>query len=139
MAEHFGEHLTIDGYGGDRNSLNDKNLIVRFINNLMADLEMHPLGELEIVQAPDNGQKDPGGWSAFQMIMESHISIHTFPNRQFISADVYTCKNGLDQEFIKQQFKDTFRLQELETNFIKRGLNYPEQNIHPDEELAQAE
>jgi len=45
-------------------------------------------------------KKDPGGWSGFVIIAESHISIHTFPARRFVSIDVYTCKNGLKKDFI---------------------------------------
>lgn len=129
MQEHFGEHLTIDGYQGDKDLLNDKDLILGFIHELLSVLDMHALIEPQIVLAPDNNIKDPGGWSAFVIIAESHISIHTFPLRGFVSADVYTCRNGLDQQKIEQLFKDKFKLQELETNFVIRGKNYPENNI----------
>ncbi len=130
MSQHFGEHLTIDGYGGDNKALNDKEFIVEFLNSLLIKLDMHPLAEPQIVLAPDNGHKDPGGWSAFVMIVESHISIHTFPRRGFISADVYTCKNGMDIATIEQDFKKAFKLEELETHFIVRGSKYPSDNLH---------
>ena len=42
------------------------------------------------------------------MIAESHISIHTFPLRGFVSADVYTCQNSLDTEQICQYFAEAF-------------------------------
>lgn len=130
MSTHFGEHLTIDGYGGDKDLLNDKDLILGFLDELLVNLGMHALSQPQIVLAPDNGLKDPGGYSAFVIIAESHISIHTFPRREFISADVYTCKNGLDKKQIEEYFKDKFKLQEVETNFIIRGTRYPEGNIH---------
>jgi S-adenosylmethionine decarboxylase len=130
MNNHFGEHVTIDGYGGDKELLNDKDLILGFLDELLAKLEMHALTDPYIVLAPDNNIKDPGGWSAFVVIAESHISIHTFPRREFVSADVYTCRNGLDSELIQRLFKDKFKLQEIETNFIIRGTKYPEGNIH---------
>lgn len=130
MSTHFGEHLTIDGYGGDKDLLNDKDLILNFLQQLLGDLGMHALIEPQIVLAPDNGIKDPGGWSAFVMIAESHISIHTFPRREFVSADVYSCKNGLDPKQIEQYFKDKFQLKDVETHFILRGTRYPQGNIH---------
>ena len=64
------------------------------------------------------------GWSGFVVIAESHISIHTFPTNGFLSADVYTCKNGMDTEFILNYFKENFDLKEIEHNFIKRGTKY---------------
>jgi S-adenosylmethionine decarboxylase len=126
---HFGEHLTLDGYGGSAELLNDQSLVKRLLNELPKALGMNALIEPIVVLAPENNFKDPGGWSGFVIIAESHISLHTFPKRGFISADVYTCQNGLDQEKIKQYFIDMFDLKELEINFIIRGTKYPEKNI----------
>lgn len=126
---HFGEHLTIDGYGGNREKLNDKNLVFRCLEELPDLLEMHKLSKPEIYFAKGNHAKDPGGWSGFVVIEESHISLHTFPERGFISADVYTCKNGLNKAFVLAYFKEKFDLKDIEDNFIKRGTRYPADNI----------
>jgi S-adenosylmethionine decarboxylase len=126
---HFGEHITIDGYGGSYKLLNDKELIEKAFTELLQLLKMHALSDVLIVEAPDNHIKDPGGWSGFVIIAESHITMHTFPKRRFISADVYTCQNGLDTQLITDYFKNTFQLEEVETNFIVRGKKYPEHNL----------
>jgi S-adenosylmethionine decarboxylase len=126
---HFGEHVTIDGYGGDYDLLNSEEGVRSCFTDLVSALDMHPLYGPEVISAPDNNIKDPGGWSGFVIIAESHISIHTFPKRKFISADVYTCQNGLDVEFVTNFFKERFKLEEVETNYIKRGLKYPEHNL----------
>jgi S-adenosylmethionine decarboxylase len=123
---HFGEHVTIDGYGGSEEKLNNKELVLSCLNELPERLEMKKLSVPEIYFAPGNDTKDPGGWSGFVVIEESHISIHTFPAKGFVSADVYTCKNGMDKDLIYDYFKQKFDLQELETNFIKRGMRYSE-------------
>ncbi|HEY4487814.1 MAG TPA: S-adenosylmethionine decarboxylase [Candidatus Paceibacterota bacterium] len=126
---HFGEHLTIDGYNGDPALLNSKDVVESAISELAQQLRMHPLGPIQIVSAPDNHIKDPGGWSAIVIIAESHISIHTFPRRHFLSADVYTCQNGIDVDFVESFFMKKFGLGEIEKHFIKRGKKYPEHNI----------
>lgn len=126
---HFGEHVTIDGYGGDYDQLNDRENVLSCISELLTLLNMHALTEPLIVEAPDNHIKDPGGWSGFVIIAESHISIHTFPKRRFISADVYTCQNGMDTEAVIDFFKKKFNLDEVETNFVVRGKKYPEHNL----------
>ena len=126
---HFGEHVTIDGYGGDRELLNDKNLVFKLLDELPSKMGMNKLAEPCVFFAAANDQKDPGGWSGFVVIQESHISIHTFPARGFVSADVYTCKNGLDVNFIVDYFKDFFKLQDVEQNFLIRGTRYPTQNL----------
>jgi S-adenosylmethionine decarboxylase len=125
----FGEHLTIDGYGGNEERLNNKNLVLECLNELPLKLGMNKLAEPVVYLAPDNNIKDPGGWSGFVVIAESHISIHTFPKKGFVSADVYTCKNGLDKRIVIDYFKDKFTLIEVEDNFIKRGTKYPMHNL----------
>ena len=97
----FGEHITIDGYGGDYEILNNQEIVSFVLSDLPEKLGMKTLSSPMVVSAPDNGIKDPGGWSGFVIIAESHISMHTFPKRRFLSADVYSCKNNLDR-------KDTF-------------------------------
>lgn len=109
--------------------MNDGALVRRSLTDLCQVLGMHALSDPHVVHAPDNQLKDPGGWSGFLIISESHLSIHTFPRRGFISADAYTCQNGIDVEIIRSFFIQTFDLDEVELNFIKRGLRYPERNI----------
>jgi len=121
---HFGEHLMIDGYGGSHEKLNSKALVFKFLNELPGKLGMQKLSKPEIYFAPGNGKSDPGGWSGFVVIVESHLSIHTFPKKGFVSADVYTCLNDMDQDFIRKYIKKLFALKELEQNFVKRGLKY---------------
>lgn len=125
----FGEHLTIDGYGGDPVKLNDQELVLSVLHELPDSLGMNKLAEPQVYFAPDTFGKDPGGWSGFVVVAESHISIHTFPARKFLSADVYSCKPGMNTTVIENYFKDKFALQEIETNFIKRGTKYPVSNI----------
>ncbi len=126
----FGEHLTIDGYKGNFEKLNSKELILSCLNELPGMIGMKKLAEPQIYSAPDNNLKDPGGWSGFVVIAESHISVHTFPKRGFVSIDVYTCKPKMDKKFISNYFIKKFDLKNIETHFIKRGTKYPVENIY---------
>ena len=126
----FGEQLTLDGYDGNFEKLNNKEIVLECLEKLPNLLGMKKISVPEVYNAPDNQIKDPGGWSGFVVIAESHISIHTFPARGFVSADVYSCKNGLDCDFVINYFKEKFELKEVETNFIKRGTKYPAGNIY---------
>lgn len=126
---HFGEHITIDGYGGNFELLDNEESIRACFIDLVALLGMHSLYGPEIISAPDNLIKDPGGWSGFTIIAESHISIHTFPKRRFISADVYTCQNGLDSKVVTDFFMERFELSDIETHFVIRGTKYPQDNL----------
>jgi len=125
----FGEHITIDGYDGDPEKLNSKDIVTELLRDLPHKLGMHALAEPMVLFAPENDAKDPGGWSGFVIIAESHISIHTFPRRKFVSADVYTCKAGLDVPRILGFFKEAFALSDIEHHRIERGTRYPEENL----------
>ena len=125
----FGEHFMLDGYRGNAEKLNDKALVLKCLLELPELLGMRRLSEPEIYFAKSNDIKDPGGWSGFVVIMESHISIHTFPARRFVSIDAYTCRNGMDTEFVENYFRKVFELEETETNFVKRGTRYPVTNL----------
>ncbi len=125
----FGEHMMLDCYGADPELLNSKEHVLHVLTELPEKLGMHKLADPVVYYAEGNGDKDPGGWSGFVVIMESHISVHTFVGRKFVSADVYTCKNGMDQDFIKQYFIENFKATDIEVNFVKRGTRYPIQDI----------
>lgn len=118
----------IDGYGGVYEKLNDKDLVLQCLRELPEKLGMKKLTEPEVYFAAGNDKKDPGGWSGFVVIEESHISIHTFPARGFVSIDAYTCTNGLDTVFIIEYFKKAFGIIDVEENFVERGKKYPAEN-----------
>jgi S-adenosylmethionine decarboxylase len=129
-APGFGVHLTLDGYGGSPELLADGKHVQSCLSELPERLGMHKIADPMLVELDQLSPKDPGGVSGFVMIAESHISIHTFPLRGFVSADVYTCQNSLDTERICQYFADAFGLQDLEINVVKRGTRYPQHNIY---------
>lgn len=114
----------IDGYQGSYEKLNDKELVLQSLNELPGILGMHMLADPVVYEAPSNGKKDPGGWSGFVVIAESHISVHTFPGNGFVTIDAYTCKNGLKVDFIADYFKEKFSLGKLEINLVERGKEY---------------
>ncbi|MCD5381570.1 MAG: S-adenosylmethionine decarboxylase [Candidatus Pacebacteria bacterium] len=66
---------------------------------------MFPICEPVVAEAGSNNKKDPGGLSGFVMIAESHVSLHTFPNRGFVTIDVYTCQNDLGTDKLTGLFR----------------------------------
>jgi S-adenosylmethionine decarboxylase len=125
----FGVHFTLDGYGGDPEKLNDPELMERILNELPDKLGMDKLTEPIVKYAEPRHLKDSGGYSGFVIIAESHISIHTFPKKKFVSIDAYTCKDEMDTERIEKYFRDAYDLQETEVQFFKRGLKFPKVDL----------
>lgn len=117
-----GSHLTLDCTGCEMNNLTDEKRISEFLNQLVEFLGMRKLIEPVSVKCTksDNGW-DQGGISAFVIIAESHISIHTFPQAALLSADVYSCK-PFDTETAIAKFKAYFGATHITTNLISRKV-----------------
>jgi S-adenosylmethionine decarboxylase len=132
QQRHFGVHLTLDGYGGSPARLGDLGAVRAWLDELPDTLGMSKLADPLLVEVDRRSDKDAGGITGVVLIAESHISIHTFPLRRFASADVYTCQNRLDKDWLLEHFRDTFALESIEHNLIIRGTQYPLHDIGDD-------
>jgi S-adenosylmethionine decarboxylase len=134
---HFGIHLTLDGYGGSPDRLGDPGAVRAWLE-IPEALGMSRLAAPVLLEVGPRSEKDAGGITGFVLIAESHISIHTFPRRRFASADVYTCQDRLDKDWLLQYFRDVFELESVEHNMIIRGTQFPLHDIHDDKGYAPA-
>jgi len=124
----FGVHLMLEAYDCDPKVLNDANVVYNVLNNLPAKIHMTKMTLPYVVFTPGNDKKDPGGWSGFVIIQESHISLHTFVKRRFVTVDVYSCKE-FDTDVAVAYFKKMFKTDDVEYKVEIRGTRYPKENI----------
>ena len=54
MGVHFGEHITIDGYGGNPERLDSEEAVFSALTEMCNALHMRPLMKPVVVSAPDN-------------------------------------------------------------------------------------
>ena len=123
--ETFGVHLLFDAYACDQTVLANEESLSNFLHSLPERMGMHTISEPIVVKVGPKNRKDPGGISGFVMIAESHISFHTFPDKGFVTADVYTCQNDLDIEKFTSILAETFQTADYDTTVVKRGTRYP--------------
>ena len=115
-------HLVIDGYGGDVDKMWDQELIWDFLNQFPSKLAMTPITEPKVLEY--NGDKrEDAGVSGFVIIAESHISIHTFPHRQYVNMDIFSCKS-FDNHRALAEAKQLFDLTDVKTWLLDRGLEW---------------
>lgn len=119
----------LDGYGSNPDLLKDVPRLEKILNELPVSMGMHTISEPLVVKVGEKNRKDPGGYSGFVLIAESHISFHTFPKRGFITIDVYTCQDALDTDKLTTELVSAFSLIEHEENTVTRGMKYPADNI----------
>lgn len=127
-TKNFGFHLTLDGYLCNARALDNLDLITRSLAELPDRMGMKRLIPPYVVHATANRKKDPGGWSGFVLIQESHLSVHTFPARRFISVDVYSCRNFRPAPVVAY-FRRIFGIRKVEKNIVVRGKEYPAANF----------
>ncbi len=128
----FGFHMTLDFYGCPLEKLNDLELCYQVLDNLPKLLGMKMLTAPQVIMADGNletQKKDPGGITGFIIIAESHISLHTFARRGFVSFDIYSCKE-FDYKNAEEYLAMTFNPQDVEIHTIDRGTRYPSSNIY---------
>ena len=112
-------HLVIDGYGGDPQRMWDAELIRDFLTSYPATLGMSRMSEPQVStwEFPDPGL------SGFVVIAESHICIHTFPARDYVNVDIFSCKS-FDHQRALQDVLSLFRLGRVKTWLLDRGLEF---------------
>ena len=132
VAPHaYGILLAIDGYGASHEACADRGLLYRLLTTLPGHLDMRPLGRPHIEHVDEDGVR---GLSGFTFIMESHISIHTYEERGFVTADIYSCK-PFDTERAVALFADAFDFRSFERSVLVRGHRFSASPL-PDESFA---
>lgn len=119
----FGPHLMLDGYGCDKAKLQDLNLIYRILDELPTRIGMTKIMPPYVFKYSGLKPED-WGLSGFVLIAESHISIHTFPEKNFVSVDIFSCKH-FDSEFASEYLKKTFGMVKVESKVLDRGTEFP--------------
>ncbi len=117
-------HLIIDGYGGDPQKLADEQLVKDLLEQSPGEMGMVKIAPACVCRYQGS---EPSDWgvSGFVLIAESHISLHTFPDRGILWADVFSCK-PFDAERLVHRMRKAFALRETNLCLLERGLEYPQ-------------
>ena len=132
----FGMHLMLDGYGCDRERLENLSLIYNFLSDYPAKIKMTKIMPPYVFRYDATSPED-WGISGFVLIAESHISIHTFPEKNYLSLDIFSCKE-FDSTHSISYVNKLFGVQKSEIKLLDRGLEFP-QDIRRSAHLVKAE
>jgi S-adenosylmethionine decarboxylase len=117
-----GMHLVIDGYRGDSGRMWDADLIRQFLYDFPSAMGMTRITEPSVLEYHAPKTQD-SGVSGFVIIAESHISVHTFPRRDHVNVDIFSCR-PFDSDAALSRVKELFGLEEVETWQLERGLEW---------------
>ena len=116
-------HVTIDGYGGDPQTLASEEVVRALLDSYPEEIGMTKIAPPHVCRYGGSKPED-SGISGFVLIAESHISIHTFPKRRSVWVDIFSCK-GFDAQRAVTDVQERFRLADVHTRLLSRGLEYP--------------
>ena len=116
-------HLTIDGFGGDRERLSSESLVRSLLDTYPAEINMTKISEPFVLEYTGEKPED-WGVTGFVIIAESHISVHTFPEHGYVWVDIFSCK-AFEADGAVDRIVETFGLTHVTTDIHDRGLEFP--------------
>jgi S-adenosylmethionine decarboxylase len=87
----FGSHLMFDCYGCSKEKLSDPDFIFSFLDTFPAKIGLTKVMPPNVFKYPGKTTEE-WGISGAVLIAESHISIHTFPDKEHAFIDIFSCK-----------------------------------------------
>ena len=91
----------------------------RFVRNSLFHASL--LSESEILKI-DFHKFHPQGVTAFAMLADSHISIHTWPEKGVAKCDIFTCGEKCDPHKAVEYLGKAFKATKVETDAFDRLL-----------------
>lgn len=119
----FGPHLMMDCRQCDLARISD----VAFVFDVLDKLPEH-IGMTKITQPyvfPYSGLvPEDKGITGIVVIAESHLSFHSFSDKDYFFFDLFSCK-PFDVDAAKQFILDAFRVRDAEVHYVERGRYFP--------------
>tara|TARA_Y100000310_G_C20579390_1_gene762181 strand:+ start:466 stop:885 length:420 start_codon:yes stop_codon:yes gene_type:complete len=121
----FGIHVTLDISECDKRKLTSQSVVYDILNKMPDKIGMTKMTLPYAVKWLDKfSTSTTPGITGFVMLAESHISIHTFPDYNYVFIDIFSCR-GFDVDIAINMFLSEFEAKKYTKNIIKRGLDFP--------------
>ncbi len=123
----FGPHLMLDLHQCNRRKLRNFELIYDFLKEMPAKIGMTRISEPKVMKYKDRWARTPGV-TGFVILAESHVSIHTFPDDDFVFIDIFSCRN-FDYNATKEYLIRFFESKSPKTHLVKRGQEFAKRPV----------
>ncbi len=119
----FGYQLLLDLYGCKEGVCDDLGLCYQFLDEIVEKLGMEKQAPPNIFRSDEVRFPDKAGLSGWVPLIESSTVIHTLSPKNFISIDIYCCKN-FDLQKAKEVCRQFFTPEKIDEQYIERGFDY---------------
>ena len=86
-----GVEWVIEAFGCEPESLKDASVLRTLFDEIIQGMKLRPVSAPQWHQFPRTG-----GITGLCLLAESHLAIHTWPERSFVTVDVYVCNLATD-------------------------------------------
>lgn len=111
----FGRHVAVDAWGVRYDLLNDADWLK---DQLVEAAEISGATVLSV----QSRQFEPQGATVLVLLSESHLSIHTYPEKGFAAIDCYTCGETVDPQTAIDKLVEALRPERIHAKKLIRGL-----------------
>jgi S-adenosylmethionine decarboxylase len=111
----FGRHIAVDTWGVDFDLLNHAEWLE---TQLVEAAERCGATVLSI----QSKQFEPQGATVLVLLSESHLSIHTYPEKGFAALDCYTCGETVDPQLAIEYLVSLLKPKSMHATKLVRGI-----------------
>jgi S-adenosylmethionine decarboxylase len=104
----------VEAHGCDAAALSDLDRMQELFRQLVAALDLHPLGKSNWHQFPNTG-----GITGVSLLSESHLACHTFPEYGSLCLNLFCCRPRPSADF-EALLKDEFGAARVSVRQVER-------------------
>lgn len=110
----LGEHILLEFYGVNSDDLNNA-------QQLEKTLKQSAVKANATIVNSNFHTFSPYGVTGVIVVMESHFSIHTWPEHNYAAIDIFTCSNKMNYKAAIDFLIETLKPNTFETKIVERG------------------
>lgn len=122
-ASTMGPHLMLDCRRCDPAKIADLGHVFRFLNELPDKIGMTKIIQPYVFPYAGLVPEDEG-ITGIVVIAESHLSFHSFTQKDYVFFDLFSCK-PFDVDATRRYVLEAFGVQDYDMHYVERGLGFP--------------
>ena len=125
----MGPHLMLDARKCNPEKLSDVAHVFNVLNTLPERIGMTKITQPYVFPYEGLVPEDKGV-TGIVVIAESHLSFHSFTEKDYFFFDLFSCK-PFDVDAAKRYIVEAFEAEEVDVHYVERGAGFPREERVP--------